>query len=208
MMRDKGGASPWGEFGGVSPFATFANAIYSIQPVAIQHINRETYPVFIKKGKFLISPFEKNENLYLVLKGVIRGFIKVGKKEVTTWINEENEIVGSIRDLGLKVATEEYLQALEDSTLVAIPKTLIEFLYEHFPEANVVGRILLENNYRGAEERAYICRIPSAEKRYQRFLETQPTLLNRIPLKYIASYLGMTLETLCRIRAKKARVSK
>jgi hypothetical protein len=61
--------------------------------------------------------------------------------------------------------------------------------------------MILEDNYRGAEERAYICRVPSAEKKYQRFLATRPGLTNRISLKYIASYLNMTNETLSRVRA-------
>lgn len=195
----------WHNYNGISPLAFLLNKIYPLSPEAVFHINQHTNPAFIKKGKFLISPFEENENLYLIIKGVIRGYIKEEGKEITTWINEENEIVGSIRNLGLKAVTTEYLQALEDSVLIAIPKTLIEFLYEHFPETNIAGRILLEDNYRGAEERAYVCRIPSAEKRYKRFLETQPSLLNRIPLKYIASYLGMTLETLSRVRTKMLR---
>jgi len=65
-----------------------------------------------------------------------------------------------------------------------------------------VARRLWEDNYRGAEERAYLGRIPSAEKKYKKFIEKNPNLMNRIPLKYIASYLGMTVETLCRIRAR------
>ena len=194
----------WHNYQELSPLAYFLNQIHPLPAGAIGHINKESFSVSVAKGKYLISPFNKNENLYLILKGVVRGYIKEDGKEITTWINEENEVVGSIRNLGLKIITEEYLQALEDSDLIAIPKTLIDYLYEHFPELNIVGRILLEDNYRGAEERAYICRIPSAEKRYKRFLETQGSLLNRIPLKYIASYLGITLATLSRVRAKQA----
>jgi len=193
---------------GTSPFTDLLNQIYPLPWEAISYINQHIAPVSLKKGKFLISPFHENDSLYFIVKGVVRGYIKEEGKEITTWINEENEIVGSIRNLGLKLATEEYLQVLEDSILIEIPKNLIEFLYERYPEANIIGRILLEDNYRGAEERAYLCRIPSAEKRYDRFLETQPGLLNRIPLKYIASYLSITLETLSRVRAKKRRSKK
>jgi hypothetical protein len=69
---------------------------------------------------------------------------------------------------------------------------------------NVVGRKLLEEYYAASEERVYICRIPDARSRYQHFMETRQELVNRIPLKYIASYLGITLETLSRLRAKNA----
>jgi CRP-like cAMP-binding protein len=192
----------WDTTNAHSPVSIFLNAIYPVHTDAIEIIDRETYPVTIQKGKFLMKPGNTGEFVYLVLKGVIRAYIKEDGKEITTWINEENEIVGSIRSLGLYIASEEYLQAIEDTDLIAIPYRMIEYLYDTFPEANLIGRKILEQSYRDAEERAYISRIPSAEKKYKRFIETRPHLLNRVSLKYIASYLGMTLETLSRVRGR------
>jgi hypothetical protein len=77
-------------------------------------------------------------------------------------------------------------------------------LYDRFPEMNKVGRMLLEEYYAESEERVYIARLPTAQARYQHFINSRPELLNRIPLKYVASYLGITLETLSRLRAKKS----
>jgi hypothetical protein len=74
-------------------------------------------------------------------------------------------------------------------------------LYERFETANYVGRKMTEIYYQGASERAFICRIPTTKKRYERFLNTYAHLLERVPLKYIASFLGMRLETLSRIRS-------
>ncbi|MGV3639893.1 MAG: Crp/Fnr family transcriptional regulator [Adhaeribacter sp.] len=175
---------------------------------AARCINEHTFPFSLKKGKFLMSPLEENSNLYFIVKGVIRGFIREEEKEITTWINEEREIVGSFHNIGMKLNTEEYLQALEDTVLIGIPAAMIAYLYTHYPETNIIGRIVLENYYRDAEERAYIGRVPSAHKKYSRFLETKPGLLNRIPLKYIASYLGMTLETLSRVRSRYRKAAK
>lgn len=141
--------------------------------------------------------------LYFIVKGAARGLIMDDDKEITTWINEENEVIGTIRNLGTGRATDEMVQALENCELVAIPYDTIEKLYAEFPETNVVGRIMLEESYREAEERAYIARMHSAEKKYKRLMDTRPNLCNRVPLKHIASYLGMTLETLSRIRNKR-----
>ena len=190
----------WDTPGGHSPVSSFFNAVYPIPPAAVEAIDKGTFPIHVSKGKFLIKPNQEDPALYVIMKGVIRAYIKEQGKEITTWINEEGEVVGSIRSLGLSAPPQEYLQALEHTSLVAIPYTLIEYLYANFAEANIVGRLLLEDNYRGAEERAYICRIPSAEKRYLRFMDTQPGIMSRVPLKYIASYLGMTNETISRIR--------
>jgi CRP-like cAMP-binding protein len=194
--------SKWDVYGGQSPLFMFFNAIYPISAEAGALMDRDTYPVTLERGNFLMKPGSSSALLHLVLKGVIRGYVKEGKKEITTWINEEHEIVGSIRSLGLDRPSEEYVQAIENTELIAIPYKLVEYLYDHFPEANIIGRKILEESYRAAEERAYISRIPSAEKKYKRFLDTQPRLINRIPLKYIASYLGMTLETLSRVRGR------
>lgn len=193
----------WKAFGGQSPLVIFFNKIHPLSPAAVNCINEGTFPLKVEKGKYLLKPGSIDGNFYLILKGVIRGLIKDGSREITTWINEEGEIVGAIRNLGLKIISEEYLQALEESELIGIPLALIDHLYAEFMEANIIGRVLLEDNYRGAEERAYICRLPSAEMRYKRFLEVQPGLINRVSLKYIASYLNMTMETLSRVRSRR-----
>jgi CRP-like cAMP-binding protein len=99
---------------------------------------------------------------------------------------------------------EECIQAIEDCELVAMHYDAMQEMYERFPEMNRVGRMLLEQYYAASEERVYICRIPGAQQRYKHFLDSRPELANRIPLKYVASYLGITLETLSRLRAKKA----
>src|SRR5690606_34165918 len=133
----------------------------------------------------------KEERLYFIVKGGVRGFIKVEGQEITNWTNGENNIVGNIQHLGLDNDTEEYLQVIEDSLLIVITRQSIDEMYARFPEANTIGRKILERYYRDADERAFLSRLPSAEKRYKRFLLKRPELVGRIPMKYIASYLGM-----------------
>src|SRR6185295_14628152 len=112
--------------------------------------------------------------------------------------------VSSIRGLSLQEPSLENIQTIEECDLVVADTAALQYLYENFVEMNVVGRKLLEQYYKDAEERAFICRIPNASKRYRHFVETKGDMANRIPLKYIASYLGMTIETMSRIRSKKA----
>lgn len=192
----------WNTPDGHSPLVIFFNSVSPISRGAMEFLDKHTFPVFIEKKKFVLKPGAIAKNFYFILKGVIHGFIKEGGKQITTWINEEGEIVTSIRTLGTNKPCEEYLQALEDCDLIAIPIAITEEVFEIYPETNIVARRLWEHNYRGAEERAYLGRIPSAEKKYRKLIESKPNLINRIPLKYIASYLGMTVETLCRIRAR------
>ena len=192
----------WKKFNNFSPFISIFKKFHPLNKEIEDRINQHTFPISYKKNKFILSPIDRNKYLYLIVKGVVRGFIKDGNTEITTWIARENEIVGTIRNLWLEGDSEEHLQALEDVDLIAIPHVLSEYLYENYPEANIVGRKIMELYYRSAEERAYLCRISSAEKRYQRFLVSFPDLINRVSLKHIASFLSIRLETLSRIRAK------
>ncbi|WP_029284750.1 Crp/Fnr family transcriptional regulator [Pedobacter sp. R20-19] len=192
----------WKKFNNVSPLIAIFKKYHPLNEEIEQHINRQTFPVSYKKNKFIVSPLDRNKYLFLIIKGIVRGFIKDGNLEITTWISKENEIVGTIRNLWVDSESEEYLQALEDVDLIAIPHELTEYLFENFEEANIVGRKIMELYYRSAEERAYLCRISSAEKRYKRFLISFPDLIHRVSLKHIASFLAIRLETLSRIRAK------
>lgn len=192
----------WKKYNNFSPLVSIFKKFHPLNDEIEKRINQHTFPISYKKNKYLVSPVDRNKFLFLIVKGVVRGFIKDGDNEITTWIAKENEVVGTIRNLWIDGDSDEYLQALEDVDLVAIPHVLSEYLYENFPEANIVGRKMMELYYRSAEERAYLCRISSAEKRYKRFLLSFPDLINRVSLKHIASFLAIRLETLSRIRAK------
>jgi len=196
----------WGKYGGSSPLITVFKHFHPLNKEIDGFINQYTFPITFKKNKFIVSPVDHNRHIFLILKGVVRGFVKEGKNEVTTWMSQEGQVVGTIRNLWVDKESEEYLQALEDVELIAIPHSLTDHLYENFPEANLVGRKMTELYYRSAEERAYLCRVSSAEKRYIRFLKFYPNLINRVSLKYVASFLGMRLETLSRVRSKLVEV--
>jgi len=196
------GVDRWKKYNNFSPLISIFKKFHPLNDEIEKRINQHTFPISYKKNKFLVSPVDRNKYLFLIVRGVVRGFIRDGASEITTWIAMENEIVGTIRNLWVDGDSEEYLQALEDVDLIAIPHVLSEYLYENFAEANIVGRKMMELYYRSAEERAFLCRISSAEKRYKRFLLSFPDLINRVSLKYIASFLAIRLETLSRIRAK------
>lgn len=195
----------WEKAGLESPLATFVKFIHPVSEEIISFINKNTFSLNIPKGHFLVRTGEVCRHLYLIRKGVIRAFIVDEAKEITTWISAENDIVSSIRGFNQQLPSKENVQAIEDCALVCGEYETLQHLYQNYPEMNVVARKILEIYYADAEERAFISRIPNAGRRYQHFLETKGNMANRIPLKYVASYLGMTLETLSRIRGRSSR---
>jgi len=92
------------------------------------------------------------------------------------------------------------IEALEDSSLLLLNKQQMDKLYEQIPQLNKFFRILLQNAYISMQRRINENLMLSAEERYNTFLTRYPQLENRIPLKHIASYVGITPESLSRIR--------
>jgi CRP-like cAMP-binding protein len=189
---------------GSQPLIDYINEFYPLRKEIVDYIRLHTYSRKLGRGKFLLKQGEVCSDYYYIHKGILRSFLQFGTKEITIWINPEHELTTSIRSMTGKRPSDENIQAIEDCELVVIPFDVMEEVYKKFPEMNMVGRVLLQQYYAESEERVYICRIPDARSRYQHFIDTRPELVNRIPLKHIASYLGITLETLSRLRSRNA----
>jgi CRP-like cAMP-binding protein len=156
----------------------------------------------LKKNELLHQSGTICPYIYFVVKGILRGYIVDNKKKVTTWITSENHLVSSIRGFLLQSPTPENIESLEECHLIAIHYDDLQYVYNHFPEFNIVGRKIAEYYYTFAEDRAFICRLSRAIERYDYFMINHSHLINRIQLTYIASYLGISLETLSRIRSR------
>jgi len=178
------------------------NYFYPLSEGIKDYFRKHSYSCSFRKGKLLLKAGEICEHIYFIKKGAVRGFIKEGTRDITTWITAENEVVSSISSLDAREPAQENMQAIENCELLALTYADFQDLYVKFPEFNIVARKLLQKYYKDAEGRAFIARVTSAEKKYQLFLIRYGHLGNRIPLKYIASFLGITLETLSRVRKK------
>ena len=176
--------------------------LYPLSPEAEQYVREHVAACTVAKRKYLLKEGMPCEQIYFVVRGALRGFIREGHKDITTWITVENELVGSILGFDDQAKSIENIQALEKCELLYLSISELEEMYKRFPESNILARMILQRYYADAEKRAFIARLTNAENKYRHFLERHHALANRIPLKYIASFLGVTLETLSRIRKK------
>jgi CRP-like cAMP-binding protein len=186
----------------IASLLTVLSQLYPLSPEAQQYLRDHIAPCTVAKRKLLLKEGITCEHIYFIVKGALRGFTREGAKDITTWITIENELVSSILSLDEQVKAIENIQALEKCELLSLTLAELETMYERFPECNILARKILQRYYADAEQRAFIARLTKAENKYRHFLLRHQTLSNRIPLKYIASYLGVTLETLSRIRKR------
>lgn len=192
----------------VLPVSAFLCQFSPISAEAAAFIDKHSLFCTIPKGKVLLRAGQVCPYIFLVIKGLFRGYIMDGKTEITTWITPENDIVSSSSSFFNQSPSLENIQALEDSEMIAVCYEHLESAYQQFPEMNVVARKILQVMYRDADERAYLGRLTTALSRYQYFVQTRPEITNRLQLKYVASYLSITNETLSRLRATLLRDGK
>ena len=186
----------------ISPLLRALQSVHPLTPEMEAYLKEHVKAMSVKKRKLLLREDNYCEHIYFIIRGAIRGFTREGQKDITTWINTENYLVSSIFSLNEHTPSIENIQALENCDLLYMTYADLNTLYERFPEFNVVARKMLQIYYGDAERRAFIARLTKAENKYRHFLLHHQAMANRIPLKYIASYLGMTLETLSRVRKK------
>lgn len=191
----------------LQPLFNFLEQLHPLSEPFIEYLLNSCKLINVRKNKFILSPLDNNNSTYFLIKGVVRGFVKEGQKDISTWFGFEHEHISAIRQPnGHSKHSREYLQAIEDCMLICIPYENIDLLSNLYPESNPISRKLLELQFHAASERSILARIPSAIDRYQK-LENSTIDTNRIPLRYLASYLGIRLETLSRIRHRSFKLA-
>ncbi len=126
-----------------------------------------------------------------------------GDKQITDSFSAENEWITSIYSFLQNIPDYFYIQTLEESELVSISLNDLEECFKDFPEMERFGRMLISKYFLEQSERIISLQFNSAQERYQFFECTSKNKLQRVPLHMLASHLGMTQETLSRVRSSK-----
>lgn len=159
----------------------------------------------LTKGEHLISQGEVCHHVGFLLQGIVRVYYVEAGKEHTSYFNfgSRNPFVSSFSSFLTRKPSRESIHALEDCQLALISHTDLQRLYEQSIHLQKLGRLMAEYNYTLAMERIYSLQHHSARQRYDQLLDIYPNLINHVPHHYIASYLGITPESLSRVRKEK-----
>ena len=164
----------------------------------VRAIKVRTYP----KGTLLLREREVSRCYYFVISGCIRQYYIVDEEEKTTFFHIENSFVISYDSYMKQTPALHYIDCLEDTTVAIIYKEAEEEMFHRYPNLLGLTRLILEEELSKYQDllTSYIVNKP--EMRYRKLLLSQPDLLNRVPQYYLASYLGVTAESLSRIRKR------
>lgn len=140
--------------------------------------------------------------LSFVQNGLMRVYVDEEDKEVTQWISSKGHFITDLSSFVFKSESRWNIQALVDSEIYTISSEDYEKLGEVIPKWHVLEKLFIVRCFGLMEDRIYTHLSMTAEERYQFFFENNKELFNQVPLKYIASMLGMTPETFSRVRKK------
>ena len=142
------------------------------------------------------------KTIYFIKKGALRIYYIKGAIDITESLEFENAFVARAESLITGQTSKKGIQAIEDTQLIAINTDKLHALYDDFLELERLFKKLFLNVFIQTLNRLESLQFFSAETRYSNLMNSHPDLLKRVPLKHIASYLGITQVSLSRIRAK------
>ncbi|WP_299820126.1 Crp/Fnr family transcriptional regulator [uncultured Pontibacter sp.] len=154
------------------------------------------------KGHILLRADRIESNLYFIHKGIARAFAYSGEAEITFWFGREGDTVLSMKSYVENQKGYENIELLEDCILYELKAAHLQKLFlEDLHIANW-GRRLAEQELIKTEERLISRQVRTASERYGQLVIVNPDLIQRVQLVHIASYLGITRNSLSRIRAE------
>ena len=153
----------------------------------------------VKKNDYLLKQGDTCKDLVFVQKGCLRLYYLKEDIEVSVWFAFEQSSAIEMYSFISENPSDYFLQAIEDSEVLYLPKTALNKLYQHHPKMEEMMRKFWEDVILNLIDRFTALQKDSAEKRYLDLL-LKPSYLETIPQKYLASFIGVTPTSLSRIR--------
>ena len=155
-----------------------------------------------KKGDVLVKEGDISTACYFVLKGCLRQYRLVDGNDRTTQFYTERQMAALFTSHATHTASASYLACAEDSILVVGDVGEQSSMYERFPKLQQITRLMMEQDFGKTQDLLSTFMASSPEARYRSAMKTQPGLLQRVPQHQLASYIGVTPESLSRIRKR------
>lgn len=156
----------------------------------------------VNKGAYLLKENEVCNSVFFISSGYCKSFYNKDGKEINTAFYFENDLFTNITSLQNGEKSKYAIKAGENSTVIRFDKLLLLDAYKKSQEIESFGRKILELIVKKQEEHLDTFKLLTPAERYENLVLKQPGILQRVSLTQISSYLGISRETLSRIRGK------
>jgi len=180
------------------------NAIAAISPLSAESMRefRAAWKEWIvPKDHYLVRAHAVADYIFFIKKGIARIYYYKKGKEITEWIATDGTFFLSITSFLERIPGKLIIQTLEPAEVYGIHYNDLHALAAQYHDVETLFRKMMSRSLIMSQQRMESIQFETAEERYHKLVNNQPHFIQRVPLTYIASYLGVTLETLSRIRA-------
>jgi CRP-like cAMP-binding protein len=153
-----------------------------------------------QKKEIILKEGETDNYFSMVVKGLVRKFTRVNKNEVILQLATEGHMVHSETSFLTRSPSVVELETLEPTTLLSIRYDLMQEALSTYPKGEKLGRIILSHMYIKKDERKYDRATKTIRERFLDYTQQHPHMLQRVPQKYLASYLNIKPETFSRLK--------
>lgn len=175
----------------------------SISSVNLEKLLAACEVITFDKNTQIIKEGDIVDYFYFISKGIIRVYYHNDGKEIVDWFAEEGCFFGNLFSYIMKKPGIDIYESIENVTLLRIKYTMMEQLFKESHEIESAALKIMQEHYVKYVERVHPLKGLAAEEKYHLFTKNYASYINRIPLKFVADYLGITSETLSRIRSSK-----
>lgn len=176
---------------------------YPVSDEALLALQKEMRLVHYPKNTTLVPSGFIDRNVYFIENGVARSIFHKDGIDTTTWFSVEGDVTFGMYSLYHNKPSVESVQTLTDCDIYIIPIERLNNLYEQYIDIANWGRVAHQDTNRLLSH-VFVERLQlSPKERYECFIQHFPGLLNRVKLKYVAEFLGISIYTLSRIRASR-----
>ncbi len=157
----------------------------------------------VPKDHFLVREKEVADYIFFIKKGIARIYYYKNEKEITEWIAMDEQFFLSITSFFQRTPSHLIIQVIEPSEVMGIHYNNLMKLAGQYHDVETLLRKMMTGSLILSQLRMDSIQFETAQQRYEKLIKETPGIIQRVPLSYIASFLGVTLETLSRIRSGK-----
>ncbi len=184
---------------------TYLTSNFNVDEAAFSAIQDSCFVKEYAKDEFLLRDQESCSHTLFVEKGLLKQYTIDDKgKEHVLHFAPEGWFLVDRQSVYFNQPTNYYIQTLEPTRIAFLDDAFIKKLEEQSPAFKDFNNLFLQNQIKALEHRVMMLMSQTAEERYQEFIKTYPDILLRVPQTLIASYLGITPESLSRVRRELA----
>ena len=154
----------------------------------------------VEKRTILVKEGEVDNYLNMVVKGLVMKYVRVKKNDMILQLATEGHVIHSEISFLTRTPSLVFVETLEPTIMVSLTYDKMEEALDKFPQGERLGRLILTGMYVKKEESRYFRLLRSARERFLDYLNAHPHMLQRVPQKYLASYLNIKPETFSRMK--------